>query len=379
MAQFSKPDADQAANSWTTTPLWSKVEEGVSAADGTVVTSDAVGNNTNTSNMDLKLDDVTDPGGNTGYIIRAHIRHDVASRTMTGHLELWEGIPDTGTLRGALVQTAINDSTLTTYSYELTTGEADAIGDFTDLYIRAWGRGTSGGPARSMIVDAVEFEVPDAGTTHQEDGVDGVDIGDTGTADLIVKPSQTDGVDIGDSATMIATFVPAGTDGVDIGDTGTMIATFVIAQTDGIDLGDSATVAVVKAVADTDGFDIGDSATEALIVKPSQTDGVDIGDIGTMIATYVPAAADGFDIGDSATVIITYVLAVSDGVDIGDSATEALIVKPSQTDGVDIGDIGTMIATYVPAAPDGVKISDAGTVVIITGDLGSSTLRIVWG
>ncbi len=161
MTQFARPDADQAANSWVTAPLWSKVEEG-SPGDATVITSNAVGNNVNTSNGDLRCDDVTDPASDSGHIIRAKMRHTESGRNMTGNVELWEGVPGSGTLRAALVQLLISDSTLTEYTHTLTSGEADSITDYTDLYIRLWGRGTGGGAVRSMLVDWCELEVPDA-------------------------------------------------------------------------------------------------------------------------------------------------------------------------------------------------------------------------
>ncbi len=47
---------------------------------------------------------------------------------------------------------------------------------------------------------------------------DGVDIGDSATEALIVKPSQTDGIDTGDSATVAIVKAVAGVDGVDLGD-----------------------------------------------------------------------------------------------------------------------------------------------------------------
>ncbi len=159
MAQFARPDADTAANSWVVAPLWSKVDEGSDGGD--TISSDAVGNNTNTSNGDLRLSDVTDPEVATGHIIRARWASSAAN-DMTPHCELWEGVPDTGTLRAALVGAELLDTTELTHTLTLSAGEADSITDYTDLYIRLWGRGTGGGPARSLVVEFCELEVPDA-------------------------------------------------------------------------------------------------------------------------------------------------------------------------------------------------------------------------
>lgn len=166
MVQLSMPDADQATGSWTTTPLWLDINDDLTAqptGDGVVITSDAVGNNTNTSNADLRLSDVTDPEGNINHIIRARWNHDqAASRTLAGHCELWEGVPGTGNLRASLDIDPDVGTTETTDTYTLSGAEADAITDYADLYLRLWGRGTAGGPSRSLIVEACEFEVPDA-------------------------------------------------------------------------------------------------------------------------------------------------------------------------------------------------------------------------
>ena len=170
MAQFAVPDADQAANSWTTTPLWSKVDEGTTG-DDVLITSDAVANNTNTTNADLRLSNVTDPAVSTGHIIRARwLRDQSAARTMAGHCELWQGVPDTGSLIASLDIDPDVGTTEVEDTYTLSGAEADNITDYDDLYMRLWGRGTAGGPSRILSVEFCELETPDApsGTTFFE-------------------------------------------------------------------------------------------------------------------------------------------------------------------------------------------------------------------
>ncbi len=166
MVQFARPDADQAVNSWTVTPLWSKVDEGSDGGD--TIASDAVGNNINTSNGDLRLSDVTDPAVSTGHIIRARWASS-SVRDIVPHCELWEGVPDTGTLRAALVGATLLDATEVTDTFTLTGTESDSITDYTDLYIRLWGRGTGGGPDRALVVEFCELEVPDSLTSGAGD------------------------------------------------------------------------------------------------------------------------------------------------------------------------------------------------------------------
>ena len=158
MVQFARPDADQAANSWTSTPLWSKVDEGSDGGD--TIASDAVGNNTNTTNADLRLTDVNDPLVATGHVIRARWASSDTD-DMTPHGELWEGVPDVGTQRASLDGAELVDATEQTVTYTLSAGEANSITNYTDLYLRLWGRGTGGGQDRSLVVEFCELEVPE--------------------------------------------------------------------------------------------------------------------------------------------------------------------------------------------------------------------------
>lgn len=166
MAQILVPVADIAAGSWTTTPLWSDVDddsESSPTGDGTVITSDGVGNNIDTSDADLELpvSGITDPAVSTGHIIRTRWFQDsTSSRTLQAHCELWQGVPDTGTLIAALVSATDVGTTEVTGTYTLTATEADNITDYNDLHLRLWGRGTSGGPSRALVVDLCELEVP---------------------------------------------------------------------------------------------------------------------------------------------------------------------------------------------------------------------------
>ena len=163
MAQFVRPIADVDAGSWATTPFFSRINEDIGGGgDDDVVTSDAVGNNTNTSDLDLEGTNtgITDPASQTGHILRV-LWNSSATDDMTGHFELWQGVPDTGSLI-AEATVELVDTTEVETATTLSAGEADAITDYNDLYFALWGRGTGGGPARSLVVDACELEIPDA-------------------------------------------------------------------------------------------------------------------------------------------------------------------------------------------------------------------------
>ncbi len=164
MAQFIRPVSDIDDGSWASTPFFSKIDEDIGGGgDDTTIASDAVGNNVNTTDLDLEGTNsgLSDPAVSTGHILRV-LWASSQSRDMTGHFELWQGVPDVGTLI-AEATVELVDTTEVETAYTLTGTEADNITDYNDLHFALWGRGTGGGPARTLVVDAAEFEIPDAG------------------------------------------------------------------------------------------------------------------------------------------------------------------------------------------------------------------------
>ena len=170
MTQYARPDADQAVGSWTTAPLWSKVDDDISGGgtgDDVKIASDAVGNGSSTTNADLGLSILSDPVTDTGHILTVRWNNGGeggSGRNIIGHCELWEGVPGTGTLRAEVAAPTLlgADTTEVATTHTLTSGEADAITNYGDLFIRLWGSGSGPGPSRSLQVEAVQFEVPDA-------------------------------------------------------------------------------------------------------------------------------------------------------------------------------------------------------------------------
>ncbi len=167
MAQFVRPIADVDAGSWDDSSVgdndgahWDELV----ADDNSKTESDAVGNNVNTTDLDVEGTNsgIDDPAVSTGHIIRVVWNSD-QSRDMTGHAELWQGVPDTGSLI-AEATVELVDTTEVTTTHSLTTGETDNITDYNDLHFALWGRGTGGGPARTLQVDLLELEIPDAVT-----------------------------------------------------------------------------------------------------------------------------------------------------------------------------------------------------------------------
>lgn len=156
MAQLLVPTSDQATGLWTNAPLWSKAD----ADDDTDAVSDAVGNNSDTSNADLKLASGTTPEAGT-QTLRARWHHDLTGRSMQATCELYQGDPAAG---GSLIATLQSANDVGTTETEDST-TVSGITDYSDLYVRLRGRGTGGGPSRSLHVDLVELSIPDGGAS----------------------------------------------------------------------------------------------------------------------------------------------------------------------------------------------------------------------
>ncbi len=166
MAQFVRPISDITnAGVWTTTPLWSDIDEG-GAGDGTVVISDT--NPIPTESFVCDGSTVTDPEVSTGHILRARwAKNATGGADHRGTLQLRQGYVSEvsqGTQIATLVGSVITDTALLTDTYTLTGTEADSIGtDYSDLSLRAFAAKSGGGAGRAFKIDFIELETPDAG------------------------------------------------------------------------------------------------------------------------------------------------------------------------------------------------------------------------
>lgn len=164
MAQFVRPTADLLTNAaWTTTPYWSKLDEGAPGDD--VYIDNGAPETTHIVVVDGAT--VTDPSSSTGHTIRS--RHGKSSsHALTNRLtiQLRQGYINE-VVQGTLIATltddvSMTDSSLVTATYTLTGTEADAITDYADLQFRCWVSRDSGAPGRNHRIDFIELEVPDA-------------------------------------------------------------------------------------------------------------------------------------------------------------------------------------------------------------------------
>lgn len=140
MAQFARPDADSSIGTYTdqgggTTNIYTTVDE-ASASDADYVKSVTAPSN---APCVFRLSDVTDPVSSSGHVMRVRARNGVSGGRaidLTAQLRLSyvnEGSP--GTLIATLTQATVASS-FTDYSVTLSGAEADAITDYTALFIR---------------------------------------------------------------------------------------------------------------------------------------------------------------------------------------------------------------------------------------------------
>lgn len=157
MAQFARPDSTVLAGSWVTgsAALWQAIDE-VTASDADFISSSSGPVNDLT---EMGLSDVTDPVSSSGHLIR--FRHAengaVTSANMVLRVRLLQG----ATVIAERSFNGVGTSYVTDATFTLTSGEADAITDYTNLRIE-FRANQSAGTARRKNVSWAELEVPDA-------------------------------------------------------------------------------------------------------------------------------------------------------------------------------------------------------------------------
>jgi len=153
MAQFARPSSDVVTDSWATAPLYSKINE-TSYETSTFIN----GPNKADGTCEIGLSSITDPSSSSTHVMRVGA---YAIGTYGSGINLYVEL-----YCGATLIKSWNP-TLTTafaqYSYTLTSGEADAITDYTDLRVKFNQDYITGAQGR-CYVSWFEFEVPAAST-----------------------------------------------------------------------------------------------------------------------------------------------------------------------------------------------------------------------
>jgi parallel beta-helix repeat protein len=155
MPQFLRPSSDISAGAWTTTPLFSKINE-TSSNDSPLITSPSGSNTT----CDLGLSTASPPEAGT-RTLRFRVRKGPESNNRGLNFNLKQG----GTsVQSGTVQATL-PTTFTTYSITVT----GTITDYSDLSIELISTGTvtGAGTNRAVVeVSWVEMEIPDQEVTN---------------------------------------------------------------------------------------------------------------------------------------------------------------------------------------------------------------------
>ena len=159
MAQFGRPTSDISTGAWTTTPLFSDIDEAVPDDGTTEVVSES---DPSSDVFECALTNtLTDPVSSTGHIYR--FTHEMT--------ESGGGAGSTNDLTCALFQSTTQIATTTvnptkniwaTSTLTLSGAEADSITDYTDLRLRFTANKTGGAKVSVIHVTQGEFEIPDA-------------------------------------------------------------------------------------------------------------------------------------------------------------------------------------------------------------------------
>jgi hypothetical protein len=168
MTQTARPISDVDAGSWTTVPLYSKIND---VSDDTYIT----GGKTSTECIE-KLANLTDPASSSNHTIYVRAKVGVGSSTPeTLAFYLRQGAAYIG-----WSSSTISRTTITTYSYTLTADEANAITDYTDLRLSFMQSGLQTG--ETILVYDVWMECP---------GIDAAPAISSPVAATVVIPAPT--------------------------------------------------------------------------------------------------------------------------------------------------------------------------------------------
>lgn len=140
MAQFGRPSTDTTREAWeeddgTTTNIFDQIDEAVADDNDYIRSALAPTNDVYAT----KLTTLEDPVSSSGHIVRYRYRKDAAAgAAIEVTVQLRQGYVSEvslGTLIAAQTHSAIAE-TITAGSFTLTGGEADAITNYNDLFLR---------------------------------------------------------------------------------------------------------------------------------------------------------------------------------------------------------------------------------------------------
>jgi hypothetical protein len=140
MAQFGRPSADTSIGGYKdqadgVTNIYTAIDESVASDTDYIKSATAPSN----APYATKLTTLEDPQSSTGHVVRFRYRKDTTGGATIGlTVQLRQGYVNEGTPGTLIATTTVADitNTWTDGTINLTGGEADAITDYTDLYLR---------------------------------------------------------------------------------------------------------------------------------------------------------------------------------------------------------------------------------------------------
>lgn len=159
MAQFLRPDSDVALGSWTTSPLFSKINETTSNDTPLIVSPQQT-----LTAMEVGLSDAIAPNAGTRTLrVRAR-KTNTQQRGLNWSLKVNGTSVQSGTILADL------PTTFTTYAITIT----GAISDYTQVSVELTATGSTGGGGATRSdaeVSWMEFEIPDAAPASYDESV----------------------------------------------------------------------------------------------------------------------------------------------------------------------------------------------------------------
>ncbi len=162
-AQFARPCSDvNNTGSYTATSgtdLWDELDETTADDTTTQVTSATNPAQSDGTGFEVKLCAVSDPQSSSGHILRIRHKKD-GGKTGEAHWRLYQGSTAVSPERSTI---GLQNGNYTNgAAYTLSSAEADAITDYSDLRVRVWSIVSGGGSPTTVSYTWIEFEVPDA-------------------------------------------------------------------------------------------------------------------------------------------------------------------------------------------------------------------------
>jgi hypothetical protein len=126
VAQYFRPTSDSSTGAWVTAPLYDKIDE-ATASDGDSISSPS---NPNSATCKIKLSNGADPLLSTGHTVRYYQKDASSGQAINLTVRLVQGT----TVIAQATHTGISNGWVTS-SFNLSSGEADSITNYNDLYL----------------------------------------------------------------------------------------------------------------------------------------------------------------------------------------------------------------------------------------------------